>query len=68
MSKYFDIHMTVEDDCKEGYSVFVEADDENAAVEKMTNEHLYEEAEDLDHIDYIGEITEEEYKAGIGKE
>ena len=66
MSKYYDIHMTVYGDCKEGYSVFVEADNENDAVEKMTNEHLYEEPEDLDNIDYIDEITEDEYLEAKG--
>ena len=60
---YYDIYMTVKDDCKEGYSVFVKADSPNEAVEVMTNEHLYEEAEDLDHIEAITEITEEEYLA-----
>lgn len=64
--KYYDIHMTVEDDCKEGYSVFVKANDENEAVEIMTNEHLYEEPEDLDNIDYIAEITEKEYNEAHG--
>lgn len=59
--KYFDVHMTVYGDCKPGYSVFVAAEDENEAVEIMTNEHLYEEPEDLNNIDYIDEITEEEY-------
>ena len=64
--KYYDIHMIVEDDCKEGYSVFVKANDENEAVEIMTNEHLYEEPEDLDNIDYIDEITEKEYNEAHG--
>lgn len=61
MSKYYDIHMTVHNDCKDGYSVFVEAEDESEALEKITNEHLYEEPEDLNNIDYIDEITKEEY-------
>lgn len=64
--KYFDIHMTVEDDSKEGYSVFVKANDANEAVEVMTNGHLYEEPEDLDHIDYVGEISEKEYNEAMG--
>jgi len=63
---YYDIHMTVEDDCKEGYSVFVEASDENEAVQIMTDNHLYEEAEDLDNIDYIDKISEREYKEAKG--
>lgn len=62
--KYYDIYMEVEDDCKDGYSVFVAACDENEAVEIMTNEHLYEDAEDLDNIKAITEITKEEYDAG----
>lgn len=64
--KYYDIHMIVEGDCKEGYSVFVKANDENEAVEIMTNEHLYEEPEDLNNIDYIDEITEKEYNEAHG--
>ena len=59
--KYYDIHMIVKNDWKEGYSVFVKANDEDEAIEIMINEHLYEEPEDLDNIDYIGEITEKEY-------
>ena len=62
---YYDIHITVKDDCKEGYSVFVKASDENEAVQIMIDNHLYEEAEDLDNIDYIGEISEREYKEAM---
>ena len=64
--KYYDIHIIVKNDWREGYSVFVKAYDENEAVEIMTNEHLYEEPEDLDNIDYIGEITEKEYNEAHG--
>lgn len=60
---YYDIHMVVHGDSKEGYSVFVEASSENEAIEIMTNNHLYEEPEDLSNIDYVGEISEEEYRA-----
>ena len=63
---YYDIHMVVKDDCKEGYSVFVEASAENEAVQIMIDNHLYEEAEDLDNIDYVGEISEKEYKEAKG--
>ena len=66
MKKYYDVHFVVHNDCKEGYSVFVEAGSENEAVEVITNEHLYEEPEDLDNIDYIDEITEKEYKEAKG--
>ena len=64
MAKYFDIHMKTYGNSKDGYSVFVKMPDnsnENEAVEYMTNEHLYEEPEDLNNIDYVGEITEKEY-------
>ena len=59
--KYYDIHITAKDDCKEDYSVFVEASDKNEAVQIMTDNYLYKETEDLDNIDYINEITKEEY-------
>ena len=52
--KNYEIHMNGDF----GYSVFIKADDENEAIEIMTNEHLYDEPEDLDNIDYIDEITE----------
>ncbi len=61
MDNYYEMHMKVYNDSKEGYSVFVKASSENEAVEIMANEHLYEESEDLNNIDYIGEITKEEY-------
>lgn len=62
--KYYDIHMITDKERQSGYSVFVKADDENEAVEIMTNEHLYEEPEDLSFIDYTGEITAQDYYAG----
>ena len=63
-SQYFDVHFQVAGDCKEGYSIFVEASDENEAVQIITDKHLYEEPEDLNHIDYIDTITAEQYFAG----
>lgn len=65
-TKYWDIHMTVKNDCKEGYSVFVEAADAQEAVDIMKEKHLYEEPEDLDNIDYVDEITKEDYVASVG--
>lgn len=67
--KYYDIHMVVKDDCKEGYSVFLAMPDnagEGDAIAKMKDEHLYEEPEDLDNIDYIGEVSEKEFKEARG--
>ncbi len=63
--KYYDIYMSVKDDSKEGYSVFVAASDENEAVQVMTDNHLYEEDEDLDNIKSVSEITKEEYDAAM---
>ena len=64
--RYYDVHFLVKDDCKEGYSVFVKATDENEAVQIITDNHLYEEPEDLSYIDYIDEVTEKEYLEAKG--
>ena len=67
--KYFDIHFTVKNDCKEGYSVFIAMpanSSEDEAIQEMINQHLYEEPEDLDNIDYVGEISEKEYREAKG--
>ena len=63
--RYFDVHIVVEDDCKPGYSIFVQASSEEEALEIIKREKLYEDIEDLDNIDYVGEITEEQYKASL---
>lgn len=62
MIKYYDVHMTIEDeDCKEGYSIFVAASSKDEAIQIIIDNHLYEDISDLDNIDYIGEITQSEY-------
>ena len=63
--KYYDIYMTVKDDCKEGYSVFVAADSEREAVLKMLNEKMYENDDDVFHIKAVTEITKEQYKRSV---
>lgn len=65
-SKYWDIHFVVHGDCKPGYSVFVEATNEQEALDIVRDEHLYEEPEDLSNIDYIDEITQKEYLEAKG--
>ena len=61
MKRYFDVHFKIYDDCKEGYSVFVIAENESIAVAKVLEDGLYECREDIDNIDYVGEIAEVDY-------
>lgn len=61
MARFYDIHIIVDDDCKEGYSVFVKADSSMDAINLFVTEKLYEDPKDVDFIDYIGEITEDDY-------
>jgi hypothetical protein len=60
--KYYDIYMTIEDDCKEGYSVFVAAKNEDEAIKKLKDEELYEDEEDLDNIKSVTEISYEDFQ------
>ena len=46
---------------KQPYSVFVEAFDEDEALEKMKNNHLYDEPEDLDNIESVAKLSIAEY-------
>ena len=63
--KYWDVYMVVDEEAEgeEGYSIFVEADDEDAAVQKIKDEELYEDEEDLKNIKAITEISKEDYEA-----
>ena len=65
MTKYYDIHMVITGDCKEGYSVFVAAGSAEEAIREIIENTLYEDISDIDNIDYIGEITEEEYYSSV---
>ena len=63
--RYFDIHMKVSGDSKEGYSVFVKLPDEatyDDAINEVITKELYEDKEDIKNIDWVGEITKEEYE------
>lgn len=60
--KYFDVHMHIDNDSKEGYSIFLMADSIKQALDIIRREALYEDEKDLNNIDYIGEITEQEFK------
>jgi hypothetical protein len=57
--------MTIDHDCKEGYSIFVSAVSEAEAIQTILDEHLYEDMSDLNHIDYVGEISQHEYQQFI---
>lgn len=63
--KYFDVYFEIDHENKTGYSVFVEAYDENDALAIVIDEHLYEEPEDLDDLKAITEITRDEYLASL---
>jgi hypothetical protein len=55
--KYYDIYITVEGDSKEGYSVFIDAEDEKTAVAKLKSENLCEDPDDVNHIKAITPIS-----------
>ena len=64
-NKYYDCHFLVDDDSKEGYSIFIIASDAQDALRIIASEGLFESPEDLYNIDYIGEISEQEYFASL---
>ncbi len=59
--KCYDVHIALEDDCKEGYSIFIQATSKVEAINTIVRNHLFEDPEDINTIDYIDEITEQEY-------
>ena len=59
--RYFDIYIDYGD--KYGYSIFIEAADENDAIGQATTEGLFRDNEDVDHIKGVTEITKEQYEA-----
>ena len=68
MKKYFEICVTW-DTAKDGngYSIFVVANNEEEAVQKTINENMLEHDEHIHFVNYIDEITEDEYHAWTGK-
>ena len=60
--KFFDVHMHIDNVSKEGDSIFLMADSIKQALDIIRREALYEDEKDLNNIDYIGEITEQEFK------
>lgn len=61
--KYYDIHVQYDNGDGDGYSIPIAVDgDEDAAVEKAKAEDRFEYEEDVNDIDYIDELTKEEYE------
>ena len=63
MKKYFDIHVTYGNKDGDGYSIPIIANSEEDARQKAINENLFEYEDDVNDIDYIEEITQEDYNA-----
>ena len=61
MEKYFDIHVTYGEKDGDGYSIFIIANDKEEAKQKAIDEKLFEYEYDVNDIDYIEEITQEDY-------
>lgn len=61
--KYYDIHVSYGDKDSDGYSIPVAIENgcRKVAVRKAINDALFEDTEDVRMIDYIEELTEEEY-------
>lgn len=60
--KYYDIHIQYDNGDGNGYSIPIAVDgDKNAAVEKAKTDNRFEYEEDVNDIDYINELTKEEY-------
>jgi hypothetical protein len=63
MKKYFDIHVTYGEKDGDGYSIPIIANNKEDAKQKAFDEKLFEYEDDVNDIDYIEEITKEEYNA-----
>ena len=62
MEKYFDIHVTYGEKDGDGYSIPIIANSEEEAKQKAIDENLFEYEDDVNDIDYIEEISKEDYK------
>ena len=61
MEKYFDIHVTYGNKDGDGYSIPIIANSKEDAKQKAISESLFEYDDDVYDIDYIEEITKDEY-------
>ena len=62
MEQYFDIHVTYGEKDGDGYSIPIIANSEEEAKQKAIDENLFEYEDDVNDIDYIEEISKEDYK------
>lgn len=61
MKKYFDIHVIYDDEKNEGYSIFLTAKNKEEAMTKAKSESMFVSEYDYEDVDYIKEISKEEY-------
>ncbi len=61
MEKYYDIHVVYDEESNEGYSLFVVANSKEDAIKKAKNEGLFVSEYDFEDVDYIEEISKDEY-------
>ena len=61
--RYFDIHVTYGDKDGKGYSIPVAINgNEEDAIKKAKEDNMFEYEEDIKNIDYIDEMSEEDFK------
>lgn len=61
--RYFDIHVTYGDKDGDGYSIPVAINgNEEDAIKKAKEDNMFEYEEDIENIDYIDEMSEEDFK------
>jgi hypothetical protein len=59
---YYDVHVKIP---KNGYSVGVKSEVElsdDEAIELAKNQNKFEENSDVDYVDYVDELTKEEFE------
>lgn len=59
---YYDVHVNIP---KNGYSVAVKSEVEltdDEAIELAKNQNKFEEVSDANYVDYVDELTEEEFE------
>lgn len=63
--KYFEIHVSYDE--SDGYSIFVEAESKEKAVQKAVSDKLFYTEFDSEDVDYIEEITYDEYSRAVSE-
>ena len=66
MKNFFDIHVQYGKKDGDGYSIPIIADNKNEAKQKAIDEKLFEYEDDVNDVDYIEELTKEEYNEMSG--